>query len=364
MLSKPIPRQPRYRPKLNLKSNQAKGLVLWYPLNCRDVAATTQLDCSGKGTNVTTGWSATQNSIVYMPNYGYGMALGSTGFARLILDHGTMDSLAGGPITIAFWYCRTGTIASASVILGCNTSSTGGFALAAAQQNSNNLAYFPGTTGLGTLTSNHWFDLGVRSLNTTEHHCIIGNGAILTHYVNGVVVNTWTLSGTQAQPTTHTGVRYFGANNSGASPAINLTLADLRIYNRALSDLEVLSLYDPETRFELFEQNTPQIYYAPQNIIKTDIARKRISSQYVEILGTQVSIAQVTREYMELLHSNNLSQSDLAYLEILQPIMSAHQLGKIYLETIMEHVPGIVTQTIRDDGFWVGEYNPQKIIKY
>lgn len=91
-----------------------------------------------------------------------------------------------------------------------------------------------------------------------------------------------------------------------------------------------------------------------------DLARKRISSEYLEVLGLNTSPIQVTREYLELLATNNLSQSDLAYLEVLQPVMSAHQQGKIYLETIMDHVeppaPPYVPST--NSCFWVGGWNP------
>lgn len=341
--------------QLNKSSNQAKGLVLWYPLCSMESAAQSRIDYSGKGSNLTTNWSATQNSLSYMPGYGWGMAMGATGAGRIVVDNGTLDALTG-PITISFWYRRTGTIASISHLVGCGSAgSATGFVVAVAITNNNNLAYMPGVNTVGTLDSNRYVDLGIRPLNTTEHHCITGEGATLKHYVTPVggstTVTTWTLSGTQAQPTAHTGTRYFGASNSGTVPAHNLTLADLRIYNRALSAQEVWATYDPRTRFELFKK--PQIIpVGLSQTVPTDISRKRISSEYLEVIGLKTSPAQLTRDYLELISSNNLSEADLLYLELIQPFMAAHQLDIAYLETIMEHVA-----EVQEGNLWVGGHN-------
>lgn len=244
--------QPRGRPRMNRDSQQSKGLVLWYPLCSAESAATHYLDCSGKGNHLLTSWTASQNWITHMPDYGLGMYTHTSGVTRTIQDGGVLDALTG-PITIAFWYRRTATSAAGTYILGCgSTSSSTGFILAASIQNSNNLGYFPGTTGLGTLNSNNYFDMGVRAVNVTEHHCITGQGATLTHYVNGKPVSLWSLSGTQAQPTNHTTARCFGSFQSGAGPMHDLILSDLRIYNRALSASEVQTLWNPATRFDLY----------------------------------------------------------------------------------------------------------------
>lgn len=242
--------------RLNRFSPQSAGLVLWYPMCSVESAASAALDHSGNGNNTTTGWTASQNDLRYMPNYcHYGMYTHTSGVTRTMVDNGSLDALTG-PISIAFWYRRTGTITAGQYFLGFGSvAGTSGFIVAAAIGNANNLGYFPGTTGLGTLSSNNYVDLGIRAVDTTEHHCITGEGATLKHYVNGLPASiTWSGTGTQAQPTAHSTARCFGSFNSGAGPMTNIIVSDVRIYNRALTESEVWALYDPATRFDLWER--------------------------------------------------------------------------------------------------------------
>lgn len=209
------PTQPKQRFRniqLNRSSNQAKGLVLWYPLCSRESAAQPKIDYSGKGNHLQTTWSVTQNLLSYTYGYGQSMTFGGSGVSQVSV----------API-------------SAGV-----------------------LAYYPGTDGVGD-SGGDWIAILSTALNTTYHIAITGEGATLKHYVTPVggttTITTLTLSGTQAQPTAYSGSRYFGSNNTANARQSNIS--DLRVYNRALSASEVLSLYDAETRFELFKQ--PQV---------------------------------------------------------------------------------------------------------
>ena len=79
-------------------------------------------------------------------------------------------------------------------------------------------------------------------INTWTHLAVTYNGSTLTLYRNGVAVATSTVSGTLS-PTTGTlqiGASQFGEYFKGL-------IDEVRIYNRALSDTEIQTIYQQDS---------------------------------------------------------------------------------------------------------------------
>lgn len=91
--------------------------------------------------------------------------------------------------------------------------------------------------------------------NTWNHVVAVVNEATSTIYVNGVQSVSNTYSGSMVAYATPL---LFGANaNLGKNSTYcwNGMLADVRLYNRPLTDSEVFALYDPQTRWELYSNS-------------------------------------------------------------------------------------------------------------
>lgn len=97
------------------------------------------------------------------------------------------------------------------------------------------------------------------STGTLYHLACSYDGANMLMYVNGQLVSTTAKTGT---PNDFGSTSCVGAQPGGGEN-IDGRIADLRVYNRPLSAAEVLALYLPQTRWELYAPLWGPVYKAP-----------------------------------------------------------------------------------------------------
>ena len=210
---------------LNRASPQAAGLLLWYPTvgyvgRLADYAAANHFGGTLTG----------PPGVRREPSVGIGMDF--TGSERWEVTH--VSDLSTTTRTISAWVIGdtltgTQTIVKKDVeyILRCDNTS---------------LTLYTWTSGgLNQISA-------TLSTGTLYHVCGTWDGTNAVLYVNGVQKNTSTPGGTTSTSSNNWTI---GAQPGGGEGWDGL-IADVRLYNRALSAAEIWSLYAPQTRWDLY----------------------------------------------------------------------------------------------------------------
>lgn len=98
------------------------------------------------------------------------------------------------------------------------------------------------------------------SLNVPHHIAITRIGTALSYYLDGQLVVTNTTSGGAGSAPTALFAMSSGTAGAAESGAGN-NLTDIRYYNRVLTLEEIWSLYDPATRWNLYYQPSPRVFF-------------------------------------------------------------------------------------------------------
>ena len=87
------------------------------------------------------------------------------------------------------------------------------------------------------------------SLNTWQHFAAVHSGSTVTFYKNGASIGS---SGSMTLPVNSSTIAACIGNNSGGTNNFDGKLGSVRVYNRALTAKEILSIYDAtRTRYGL-----------------------------------------------------------------------------------------------------------------
>lgn len=217
---------------LNRGSSQAQGLVGFWPVQGQPGG----IDCSGRMLDLT----ATGTTSASGPPDG-GLALSFNGSSdKLELSS---PVVTGTPLTLAAWFSVTGAGADTRVLLtSMDAGGTNGYFLAL-ETDSKVYAYTFGSAFPGAASATSYTTAGEWQHATAVFLASNDRAA----YLNGTGKGTnTTASTTGALTTTAIGYGSFG----GAW--FDSQLAHCCAWDRALSDAEVWSLYDPATRWDLY----------------------------------------------------------------------------------------------------------------
>jgi hypothetical protein len=230
---------------LNWSSPQAEGLVAWYPdtsLRSRVNAANPFVAVGGilrGGSSRGEAWNHTGSTSLYLETtdtvYGT-MPLTMAGWAyvRNITAAHTLFASADTAGTTNYFTCYArGDLAGDFISAQCSGS---GGAVAA----SSTLAY----------PQREWF----------HFCCVFASTTSRTVYLNGAHSATDT-TGMAAAPTGLDNTTAGVLLRTSAAQALDGTLDDLRIYNRALTATDAWALYDQATRWELYATASTRTYF-------------------------------------------------------------------------------------------------------
>ena len=221
-------RPPDWPFALNCGSNQARGLIAWYPMGLR--GGSTVYDMSGRNKNL-----AATNGPTWTD--GLRFAAGSSQYAEI--NEGLLTSV---PVTLVSWLKVYSDVAGEAVCLVSSNDNANWFSIllgsAEAFLQCNGSAF--AQIQAGTVVHGRW-------------HLVCGVFAATnsrTLYLDGVQVGA-----TETTNSTQSGINRFAIGGLRRNPPDNYFtgyIGDTRIYNRALSDAEVYALFDPATRYDLY----------------------------------------------------------------------------------------------------------------
>lgn len=211
------------------ESPQAQGLVSWWPINLRPK------NVSGAGTGI-------YESISFLNDPVMGIMWRTLGGS--ITLSGQLDLFAGNPLTVTFWM-RTTQVDPFVTVIGffSTTAPFGGFGVGFNNSGLGKLLYWGGDGAGSNKIGNTNVNDGV-----LHFHAIVVQGTTINFYFDAVADGT----DTAQVPTSYTGTRRLLANDTGSFP-FKGDIADIRIYNRALSPATIRSMYDPKTRWDLYK---------------------------------------------------------------------------------------------------------------
>lgn len=235
--------------RLNRNSVQAHGLVGWWPLGLG------QYGIGGDvlGVNPMT----PVNGPSLTPDGVRGGATTFVSASSQYLDLGRAV-VSDGPVTLACWFNSNDTDNLQTLVSLGNNGSNGvmrliiransaGDPLWAQQEGDGGGAFFAATT------------LGITA-NTWHHGCAIfqpdNPNRRRSAYIDGGNRGDETTATTTTPDFTTIGAM----RRDSVQQYMSGMIADVRIYNRALSDAEIWQLYDPATRWDLYEPVTRQIW--------------------------------------------------------------------------------------------------------
>ncbi len=207
------------------------GLIAWWKFD--DGSGTTATDSSGNGNSATLQgsplptWVGSGKIGTNMLNF-----TGGTGGV-----HGPVLAVSTASRTIAAWVRLSSLSPSVSMVLGCDSggyyeigiNSTGKLAVYFRTFGGHNVSY--DGTGSNTLTTNTWYHVSATYNPSTG----------LVGYVNAAVDGTAGADGNMDTDGVNFNIGY-DQNNSGRS--CNGDIDDVRVYDRALTATDILTLYN------------------------------------------------------------------------------------------------------------------------
>lgn len=227
--------------EINRRSSQAEGLVAWYPLwpHWGENYAREMVN----GLNATAGGSPGWN---YYTQHGLRGAYDFDGVGDYFtVVHDTRLDITGD-ITLWAWI-RRDTNADYGGIIAKTDASNWDYDLLI--DGSNNIDFFSDSTGTIRASSTY--------TNTTDFRllCFRRVGSACEFFLDGASIGTAT-NATSLNANTFP-VEIGRDGNWSAVAEFNGQIAEARIYNRGLSDLEMAAGFNPSTRWELYQPINP-----------------------------------------------------------------------------------------------------------
>jgi hypothetical protein len=229
--------------ELNQQSQQAQGLIAWWPLG-HEVSGTTIEDFGPNLFHLTYEGTAqpSQGSDPVM-GAGWSMANGSN-YGCPAAGFGNINS-EDDPHTIAIWMRPDVLAGNSAFFTWENDAGVSGHQL----------------SWRGAVTAFRW---SVSSAFTIDSSTITAGNVYLIVlvvrgatdrqiYTNGLAGNS---SATSTSDSTASWEFHIRCNNTSLQ-----TMFDVRVYDRALTDGEIWHLYDPATRWELYGKPNSQVYF-------------------------------------------------------------------------------------------------------
>lgn len=256
-----IPKRPTYGlPRLNRDSPQARGLKLWYTfnpfgpfevVNNRIIPSSDFVD-------------SPSYSIEELPGFDFtgGLAPNRDG-VNVTNDHQFLHSIDRYTVHILARF--TSTPDDLDALYGTEQSTETPFEFRYDTTTSSPELIFWNSSGLQTLTTgvNPGTDYFWLTMTRDVQELALYQGGLLRNSASGI--------GTDIPSSTNN--YYFGLWQDGNSRSCPCHIVEARVYNRALTDTEVFSLFDPATRWDLYEQEDRKIF--------VDLAAGRIMSSLV-----------------------------------------------------------------------------------
>jgi hypothetical protein len=226
---------------LSAASEQARGLLLWVPLT----------HWSGPRVWCTPGMPTQNGQQVFTGAPGLqGFVNNASSSRYLQLPNGSNFDLPGD-FTISLWVRLANSASTHGVfdkVRGDQTSPAWSVHVASTSA----MRFQPNIAGVNQVIDS----AGTVALRTPTNAVIRRSGTSYTWLLNGVVSGTQTKVGAIA--TNSTGP-YIGRLSDGVF-SLDGVVSDIRIYNRALSDVEAWSLYAPASRWDLYWTPTRRAY--------------------------------------------------------------------------------------------------------
>lgn len=226
--------------RMNRQSEQARGLRFWVP-SCDRMGVAGNEMISGAPIS-TYGTTGPAGGIIP----GYGPMMYSPGSKTNGRYWSSQSYVIDGMATISFWMRRLATVVNAFLFSQSNTFMAVDY----------NQLHFFGRVSDGTGKS--WPSGFIPGANVLYHVVVCYNPTVtISLYVNGRLFGTsGILSANQWQGLPVSWYLFMQNLAGGGSP--DLYLGDFRVYDRPLSSGEIYRLYDPATRWELYESVQPE----------------------------------------------------------------------------------------------------------
>ena len=220
----------------NLYSQPTSGLVAWYPFNGNAIDGSTNgNNGTVNGAALTTDRKGNANSAYYVS--------GISCQPHILATVNTTSINTSGEVTFAFWIYREGDGCSAPRVFQFGDGSkendlSGGHFVLGWANGEKRIFIEHSSAGIRHRDYNWGSDLDDR---TWYHIAYTFNGSIAKLYINGQLINTRSTTGSAKLEQQFS----MGRFNKPAYDAFNGKLDDIGVWNRALSDAEILGLYKP-----------------------------------------------------------------------------------------------------------------------
>ena len=220
----------------NLYSQPTSGLVAWYPFNGNAIDGSTNgNNGTVNGAALTTDRKGNANSAYYVS--------GISCQPHILATVNTTSINTSGEVTFAFWIYREGDGCSAPRVFQFGDGSkendlSGGHFVLGWANGEKRIGIEHSSAGIRHRDYNWGSDLDDR---TWYHIAYTFNGSIAKLYINGQLINTRSTAGSAKLEQQFS----MGRFNKPAYDAFNGKLDDIGVWNRALSDAEILGLYKP-----------------------------------------------------------------------------------------------------------------------
>lgn len=305
----PFPNLPQGPFQLNRASPQVQSLVGWWPF----VAMSTREWVRG------TGGSLQNNAVFGIGTYGRGLILPGGNNDRYTISSSYLRPSNFSQISLAVWFRYTaGNTLQAIINYRQNTDNNYNIHLNGANDASavveSNIELSTNSVGRATSSS-------VCTAGKLHHVVITCDGTSMSIYLDGIGVAT----GGGGNQTGDLGSFYIGDTHSFLSHEMSGDVYDVRIYDCILPAAQVYALYDPQTRWELY-QPLPKLWAVGQPTTPQTVsmsADMQLSSSYQSFhISSLTSIESLTNEtYIDTsLVKADLKTSTLDLLSILRQV--------------------------------------------
>ncbi len=242
----------QWQGEINRESEQLRGLVGWW---------------TGQPASASIIYNRSLATLALNGTPYNGVTTAATEMGSALSLDGTNDyvSIAANAllnnayVTLSCWFWTNNSINNKMMIMKAHSSHASPYYLLGMRHAGGNALYMD-------LTVNGAWQVagGFSAPNGQWNHAAISyDGAKILCFTNGVLRSTVNISGTAA--TTNTPL-LFGANNNLGKTSTYCWpgyLHDIRLYNRGLSAAEIWSLYDPQTRWELYATPEYRRWFVP-----------------------------------------------------------------------------------------------------
>lgn len=235
---------------LNTDSPQAVGLVAFWPLHGRSAQA--YRDYAGRGAFPLT----EVGTMPVLPGPGEAWATSNTAVTTNYLTVTGLPATAA-PFTVGLWFYATSTTTDQALWSATDSGGNQLFIVWAGLTTAALSASVNANSSMVSATSGAVF-----AVNTWTHGCaVFASSTSRAAYLNGGN------KGTETTSRTPTGIDrcHLGTYEAGGSfnTPLNGRLSHVCVWNVAKSDQDVVEMYDPATRWELYYTLGKRVYFLP-----------------------------------------------------------------------------------------------------